>query len=138
VYQAYVSTHPVDKDNSIFSVLIEGEQNFQKTLALKMPANQAEMIAICFAALAIKDQAAEIEIFTTNNYIISLLDKKEDGSWARNSKYIDSVMRLREIVERPNVHISYGSGDNMEKVRWLAKAMDRLKDHPLKEKIKMP
>lgn len=141
-HNVYTAVSAVDKDNTTFSFYISNTDNSdinEKVIVTKYSINQAELVGIKYVLNKFLNNKEQKEIFTTNTYILSMFNKEEDGSWSKTpAKNVEIIEELRDLVSKNIIIVSYGAGDTMERTRWLAKAYQRLKNHPLKDKIKLP
>lgn len=88
------------KNNACFAVhLQEGEHKFARVIPLRNTnANTAELKAVHFALLAVRNKT-ELELNSSNRYVVSMLERSGDGQWKKNAKAnADLIGKVRSLL----------------------------------------
>ena len=130
-YNAFISSASSESDASCAIIIVpdKGEM-IKKILPFKdCTANKADLQGIKYIDCAIQDDNADITINSTNAYIVGMVDKNKAKEWSKTPKQNEELVKyMREKVESKRIKIIYGSGIYIEKVKWWAKSIYRLKD----------
>ena len=128
-YMTYVNSTQSKQSSSCAIIINDDKGNtHKKVLAFKdCTINKAEFNGINYVINSITESNPEIEINICNTYILSMLDKDNNNEWARSpTKNVEMVAALRKLIGENNVRIVFGTGSDMEKVKWWSKMVYRL------------
>lgn len=130
--KAFVSVSPHKTDAACAILIVDSNDAIihKKILALQNTSgNRAELQGIQYATEIVDDAALPIEVGIQSQYVLSMLDEDKNGKWVRSpKKNQDLVEKLREWQQKGKILLVYGDGPIMEKAKWWAKAVNRLRD----------
>lgn len=114
------------KGKAAFGVWLKsGDQEYIKTVKLnKATTNLAELYALEYALMAVKDNGSEVELESCNSYAPRLMEKDGEGKYkAKAERNTDLVTRARKAAEPFTcLKVTIGKATAMKELQEMVKA----------------